>query len=61
MTPNATPCIHHTGDLIIPFNADQKFHFWNGGQHLTETLMELNAPEDVWGKHTEKPYSGNAA
>ncbi|MFH1076252.1 MAG: hypothetical protein V1753_05335 [Pseudomonadota bacterium] len=48
-----------TGAIIIPFNADQKYHFWNGGQHLSDTLMELNAPEDIWGKHIEKPYSGN--
>jgi len=59
MTPKNTPFICHTGDLTIPFSADQKYHFWNGGQHVSETLLELKAPEDVWGKHTEKPYPGN--
>jgi len=58
MTPKGTPYIHHTGDIIIPFNADQKYHFWNGGQHLCDTLMELDAPQDVWGNHTLKPYPG---
>lgn len=59
MTPQSSPHIHHTGDIIIPFNADQKYHFWNDGQHLSDTLMELNAPEDVWVKHTVKPHPGN--
>jgi len=58
MPPKDTPYLHHSGDIIIPFNADQKYHFWNGGQHLTDTLLELNAAEDVWGKHTLKPYPG---
>jgi hypothetical protein len=44
--------------MIIPFSADPKYHFWNGGQPLLKTLLELNAPEDIWGKHTEKPYPG---
>ena len=61
MTPKTSPYIHHTGDLVIPFTSDSKYHFWNGGQHLTETLLELNATEDVWGRHTEKRYSGNTA
>jgi hypothetical protein len=60
MTTKISPYIHQTGDIIIPFTSDSKYHFWNGGQHLTETLAELNAPEDVWGRHTEKPCPGNA-
>jgi hypothetical protein len=56
MTKKTTPLIGHTGDIIIPFNADSKYHFWNGGQHLSDTLMELNAPEDIWDRHTIKPY-----
>jgi hypothetical protein len=59
MAPKSSPHIHHTGDIIIPFSADSKYHYWNGGQHLTDTLMELGTPEDIWGKHTEKPYPGN--
>ena len=61
MTPKASPYIHHTGDLIIPFSSDVKYHFWNGGQHLCDTLTELNATEDIWNRHTLKPYPGNAA
>ena len=61
MTSQSTPHIDHTGDIIIPFNADSKYHFGNVGQPLPDIRMELNAPEDIWGKHTEKPYSGNTA
>jgi len=56
MPPKDGPYIDHTGTTIIPFGADPKYHFWNGGQPLLKTLLELNASEDVWGKHTEEPY-----
>ena len=61
MTPQSSPYIDHTGTMIIPFSADQKYHYWNGGQPLLKTLLELNASKDAWGKHTEEPYPGNAA
>ncbi len=56
MTQKTAPQIHHTGNIIIPFNADPKYHFWNGGQHLSETMAELNATEEIWNKHTLEPY-----
>ena len=61
MTNKDNPYIDHTGTIIIPFNADPKYHYWNGGQRLSETLLELNVPEDIWKKHSEKPYLGNTA
>jgi hypothetical protein len=61
MTPKDSPYIDHTGTLIIPCGADPKYHYWNGGQPILETLLELRATEDVWRKHTEDPYPGNAA
>ncbi len=59
MNPKATPYINHTGDVVIPSDADKKYHFWNGGQDLKETLLELNVTEDVWKRYSEKPYPGN--
>jgi hypothetical protein len=47
-------------DIVIPFNSDSKYHFWNGGQHLAVTLQELNLTEDNLKKHSEKPYPRNA-
>ena len=61
MVPKGIPYMDNTGGIIIPFNADAKYHYWNGGQPLSDTLMELNITEDIWRKHTEKPYPGNAA
>ena len=60
MTNNGAPYIDNSGTLVIPFNADQKYHYWNGGQPLTETMIEMNITKDIWDKHTVKPYPGNA-
>lgn len=27
--------------LVIPFNSDYKYHYWNGGQSVCDTLREL--------------------
>jgi hypothetical protein len=56
-----SPYIDHTGTIILPFNADPKYHYWNGDESLSDTLMELNAPENIWKNHTEKSYSVNAS
>jgi hypothetical protein len=56
MTPNSTPYIHRTGDTMISFNADSKYYFWNGGQHLSDTLSGLSAPQDVWDMQHELNY-----
>jgi hypothetical protein len=53
------PYIDQTGTMIIPFNTDPRYYYWNGGQPLLETLMELNITKDIWGKHSEKPYPRN--
>jgi len=60
MTDKGIPYIDTSGNIIVPFNADPKYHFWNGGQHLSKTMQEINAPEDVWRKHMEIPYPGDA-
>ena len=61
MPPKDGPYIDPTGTIIIPFTADPKYHYWNGGQPLSETLRELNTTKDIWDKHTVKPYPENAA
>lgn len=60
MTQTDSPYIDQTGAIIIPFNSDPKYHYWNGGQSLSDTLMELNVPENVWKNHTERAYPLNA-
>lgn len=61
MTDKTSQYIDNSGNIIVPFNADPKYHFWNGGQSLSVTLQEVNAKEDLWNKYFEKPYPGYAA
>lgn len=35
------PYITPYGSLVIPFNSGKKYHYWNGGQGVCETLKEL--------------------
>jgi hypothetical protein len=41
--PRLTP----TGDLIIPYNAEARYRYWQGGQSVLATLRELNTPSEV--------------
>jgi hypothetical protein len=59
MTNKGIPYTDHTGTMIIPFNTGQKYHFWNGGQPLSDTLLALNTSQDIWRRHIEKPYPGD--
>jgi hypothetical protein len=61
MTNASNPNIDESGNIVVPFNADPKYNFWNGGRSLADTLLEINVTENIWGKHIEKPYPGNAA
>ncbi|MGH9428885.1 MAG: hypothetical protein ACRD2L_21580, partial [Terriglobia bacterium] len=41
------PHINAQGELIIPFGADPRYHYWTpGGQSLAKTLAELDAPPE---------------
>jgi hypothetical protein len=42
--PSSEPLIDGAGDLIIPLDAPEKYHYWQGGQSVEATLKELNAP-----------------
>ncbi|WKZ18904.1 MAG: hypothetical protein QY310_15995 [Candidatus Jettenia sp. CY-1] len=41
------PYIDSHDSLVIPFNSDRKYHYWKGGQSLIQTLLELNADQEV--------------
>jgi hypothetical protein len=56
MPNDSTPYIDNSGHLVIPFNSDPKYQYWNGGQSLAETLHELNATEEVSGKYVLKTF-----
>ena len=35
------PYVTDYGSLVIPWNSPRKYHYWNGGQSVCETLKEL--------------------
>lgn len=52
------PYINKSGTLVIPFNSDPKYHWWNGGQSIRDTLRELGASDEIIRKY-KSPYSDN--
>lgn len=61
MPKKPAPYIDKSGCLVIPFNSDPKYHYWNGGQSLSATLQELDLGEDKLQKYIEKPFPKNVA
>jgi hypothetical protein len=47
------PRINSRGELVIPFDADPRFHWWSGGQSLADTLAEVHAPPEVVRRYCE--------
>jgi hypothetical protein len=39
--PEQTKPYVTSGVLVIPFNSDKKYHYWDGGQGVCDTLKEL--------------------
>jgi len=35
------PYFDDRGSLVVPFSSPLRFHYWNGGQSLTDTLREI--------------------
>jgi hypothetical protein len=35
------PYFHRCGDLVIPFNSPKRYHWWAGGQSVSETIKEI--------------------
>jgi hypothetical protein len=54
------PHVNDQGDLVIPFMAPARFHYWNGGQSIAETLGELSAPAldpELFARHRPQDVS----
>ncbi|MCR4319178.1 MAG: hypothetical protein NUV74_02435 [Candidatus Brocadiaceae bacterium] len=52
------PYITDFGSLVIPFDSDRRFHWWNRGQSIHDTLRELGASDEIL-KRYKSPYSDN--
>ncbi len=46
-----TPYLKDSGELIIPLDCQEKYRWWAGGQSIFETLIELDAPDNVFEKY----------
>lgn len=42
-----------SGTLVISFSSPRKFHWWNGGQGISETLLELGADDETIKRYIE--------
>ena len=58
--PNVKSCLYReaphiteSGDLIIPFDGDSKYHWWSNGQNVLTTLLELKASEDILDRYVQ--------
>lgn len=39
--PPPMPYLDESGDLVISFGSDPKYHWWSGGQSVDETIKEI--------------------
>lgn len=39
-------------ELVIPFNAPLKYRWWQGGQPIMQTLLEIGASDELKRKYT---------
>jgi len=46
-----SPPFIRNGELNIPYNASLKYRWWDGGQSVRDTLVELGASQDVINKY----------
>ena len=52
------PHIDHSGTLIIPSNSPHKYHWWDRGRSIKDTLRELGASDEII-KRYKSLYSEN--
>ena len=52
------PYVTSWGTLVIPFDSDRRFHWWNRGLSIKDTLRELGASDEIL-KRYKSPYSDN--
>ena len=49
------PFLQPNGNLVIPFNTDSRYHWWNGGIPLSEIKREFsNGPYGPWHRTLTK-------
>lgn len=51
----SAPFLTASGELRIGFDSPKKYHWWDGGQSIEKTLIELKASKEIIGKYVQKP------
>lgn len=54
------PYIDHNGGLVIPFRSPRHYRWWQGGQSVIETLIELGANQEIIKRYTPAGYKEGA-
>jgi hypothetical protein len=44
--PGQIPYLTPDGTLVIPFDAPERYHYWNGGQSVRDTMAELQCTQE---------------
>lgn len=52
------PYLTRWGTVVIPHNSPCRYHWWNHGQSIKDTLRELGASDEIL-KRYKSPYSTN--
>lgn len=52
------PYVTASGDLIISSAAPYRYRWWDGGQCIADTLLELDVSAEVWGRYVDRPFPG---
>ncbi|MCL5102951.1 MAG: hypothetical protein M1133_02390 [Armatimonadetes bacterium] len=47
------PHLNSCGDVVIPFNSPQRYHWWKGGQSVEQTRCEIELPGSA--QHRAEP------
>ena len=55
----STAHIDTTGTLVIPFSGPRRFHWWNRGQGILETLLGLGADDETIKQYIGDRRNGN--
>ena len=50
------PHIDAAGVLVIPLDCPEKYRWWQGGQHVLETLAELGASDETLKRYMEPKW-----
>lgn len=55
------PYIRTSGDLVIPFDSHPRYHWWRGGQSISQTRTEFEAAKQTLNRHSlhKKRAHGN--